>query len=161
MPCNLIAAHLLPVGAASVVVAGAGSPSGPRVRVRASRVLDRLLHRLRVLLLLPKLLLHLVLLRLRRRKLPHCHCTAGEGGRVVVRALRSAASRIRRRLIGPVGPLPPSACCCLLSCCALRRNTISSPWSHHLEFHVGAVSSRGVLLTTIVGHFRLSFGDLL
>ena len=160
MPCNLIAAHLLPVGAASVVVAGAGSPSGPRVRVRASRVLDRLLHRLRLLLLLPKLLLHLVLLRLRRRKLPHCHCTAGEGGRVVVRALRSAASRIRRRLIGPVGPLPPYACCCLLSCCALRRNTIVPSGSHHQEVRARVVSSRSMLLPTVWVHFLLSVVDL-
>ena len=57
--------------------------------------MDCLLHRLRLLLLLPKVLLQLILLHLCRRKLSHCHCAAGEGGWGVVRALRSTASRVR------------------------------------------------------------------
>ena len=43
----------------------------------------------------------------------HCHCAAGEGDRIVVRPLRGSpvgsASRVRRRLIGPLGPRPPAA----------------------------------------------------
>ena len=108
MPCNGIASHLLPVGAVRVFVAGTGGFSRPRVRVRTRRELDCLLHRLRLLLLLPKVLLQLVLLHLCRRKLPH-HCTAGEGGRGVACALRSASSRVRGLLVRPVGPWPPPA----------------------------------------------------
>ena len=160
MPCNGIAAHLLPIGAVCAVVAGAGCPSGSRVRVRPRRELDCLLHRLRLLLLLPELLLHLVLLRLCRRKLPHWNCTAGEGGRIVVRALGGAASRVRRRLLRPVGPCPPPACCCLLTCCALRRNTIVPSGSHHQEVRARVVSSRSMLLPTVWVHFLLSVVDL-
>ena len=81
MPCNGIAADLVPISAVHVVVAGTGSPSRAHVRVWARRESDGLLHRLRLLLLLPVLLLQLVLLRLCRRKLFHCHCAAGEGDR--------------------------------------------------------------------------------
>ena len=85
MPCNGIVADLLPIAIGRVLVAGTGNPVRARVRVRARRVLKSLLHRLQLLLLLPKLLLRQELLRMCRRNWSHCHCAAGarrgaEGG---------------------------------------------------------------------------------
>ena len=68
------------------------------MRVRSRRELNRLLHRLRLLLLLPILVLQHGLVRLCRRNLCNCHWAAGEGDRTVVRPLRGAASRVQRRL---------------------------------------------------------------
>ena len=161
MPCNGIAADLVPVPAVRVVVARAGSSSRAHVRVRSRRELRHLLHRLCLLLLLPILVLQHELLRLCRRSLCNCHWAAGEGDRTVVRPLRGAASRVRRRLVWPLGPRPPAAWCCLLSCCALRRNLVASSWAHGVEMSARGISVRRLWLAMVAVHFRSSVVGLL